>query len=96
MTAYPVLTTTTFVPLVGAVLLLVIGSDRLARYIALAITAATLAVSTPLYWHFDKTSGALQFVESAAWIPSLNISYGMGVDGISLVGRQKPMTHCSQ
>jgi NADH-quinone oxidoreductase subunit M len=84
MTAYPVLTTTTFLPLVGAVLLLVVGSNRLARYIALATTVATLAVSTPLYWHFDKTSGALQFVESAVWIPSLNIRYGMGVDGISL------------
>jgi NADH-quinone oxidoreductase subunit M len=85
MTAYPVLTTTTFLPLAGAVLLLVVGSNRLARYIALAITMSTLAVSTPLYWHFDKTSGALQFVESAVWIPSLNIRYGMGVDGISLL-----------
>jgi NADH-quinone oxidoreductase subunit M len=84
MTAYPVLTTTTFLPLAGAVLLLVIGSERLARWIALATTVATLAASIPLYLGFDKTSGALQFVESAVWIPSLNIPYGMGVDGISL------------
>ena len=49
MTTFPVLTTTTFLPLTGAVLLLVVGSDRLARYIALAITVATLAISTPLY-----------------------------------------------
>src|SRR5207247_2012743 len=60
------------------------GSERLARWIALATTLATLAVSAPLYWNFDKASGALQFVESADWIPSLNITYGMGVDGISL------------
>jgi len=84
MTAYPVLTATTFLPLVGAVLLLSFGSERLARWIALTTTVATLAVSTPLYWNFDKSSNALQFVESAAWIPSLNISYSMGVDGISL------------
>ena len=84
MTAYPVLTTTTFLPLVGAALILLIGSERLARWIALATTLATLAVSSPLYRHFDKASSELQFVESADWISSWNIAYGMGVDGISL------------
>ena len=84
MTAYPVLTVTTFLPLVGAALILLLGRDRLARWIALATTLATLAVSAPLYLHFDKASSALQFVESRDWIPSWNIAYGMGVDGISL------------
>src|SRR2546427_8035884 len=84
MTAYPVLTTTTFLPLVGGALILLFGSERLARWIALATTLATLAVSAALYWYFDKASSNLQFVESADWIPSLNIAYGMGVDGISL------------
>jgi len=84
MTAYPVLTVTTFLPLVGAALILLSRSDRAARWIALGTTLATVAVSAPLYGHFDKASGALQFVESAAWIPSWNIAYGMGVDGISL------------
>ena len=84
MTAYPVLTTTTFLPLVGAALILLLGRERQARWIALATTLATLAVSAPLYWSFDKTSGSLQFVESADWIPKWNINYGMGVDGISL------------
>ncbi len=84
MTAYPVLTVTTFLPLVGAAALLLVGGERLARWIALATTLATLAVSAPLYWHFDKTSSALQFVESAEWIPGWNINYSMGVDGISV------------
>ncbi len=84
MIAYPVLTVTTFLPLVGAALILLIGSERLARWIALATTLGTLAVSAPLYWHFDKGSSALQFVESRDWIPSWNIAYSMGVDGISL------------
>jgi NADH-quinone oxidoreductase subunit M len=81
---YPVLTATTFLPLAGAAIILLSGSERLARWIALATTLATLAVSAPIYWYFDKASGALQFVESAAWIRSLNIAYGVGVDGISL------------
>ena len=83
MTGYH-LTATTFLPLVGAVVILLVGSERLARWIALATTVATLAVSAPLYRSFDKASSALQFVESRDWIPSWNIAYGMGVDGISL------------
>ena len=84
MSVYPILTTPTFLPLVGAVLILLLGSGKLARWIALATTLATFAVSLPLCLQFDKTSTALQFVESADWIPSMNIAYGMGVDGISL------------
>jgi NADH-quinone oxidoreductase subunit M len=81
---YPVLTITTFLPLLGAALILLVRSDRAARWIALGTTLATLVVSVPLYWSFDKSSSALQFVESAVWIPAYNITYGMGVDGISL------------
>ena len=83
MTGYH-LTATTFLPLVGAVVILLVGCERLARWIALAATVATLAVSVPLYRDFDKASSALQFVESRDWIPSWNIAYSMGVDGISL------------
>jgi NADH-quinone oxidoreductase subunit M len=83
MIAYPILTASTFVPLAGAALIL-FCRERLARWIALATTLATLAVSAPLYWRFEKSSGALQFVESAQWIPSWNTAYSMGVDGISL------------
>ena len=84
MIGYPVLTTTAFLPIVGAALILLFASDRVARWIALGTTLGTFAASMPLYLGFDKASNALQFVESADWIPSLNITYGMGVDGISL------------
>jgi NADH-quinone oxidoreductase subunit M len=89
MTAYP-LSVTTFLPLAGAAVILLLGSERLARWIALVTTFATLAVSVPLYWNFIKTSSKLQFVESAEWISTMvpgqasAIAYGMGVDGISL------------
>jgi len=84
MTAYPILTATTFLPLVGAGLIFLFAGRRPARWIALATTLATLAVSSRLYSSFDKSSTALQFVESTPWIPSLDITYSMGVDGISL------------
>ena len=80
---YPVLTVTTFLPLAGAAAIILLG-DRLARWIALATTLAVVAVSAPLYAQFDKTSSALQFVETVLWIRSWNVVYGMGVDGISL------------
>jgi NADH-quinone oxidoreductase subunit M len=83
MIAYPVLTTTTFLPLAGAALVLVFASARLARWIALVTTLATLAVSAPLYRYFDKASSSLQFIESVVWIPSLKITYSMGIDGLS-------------
>jgi NADH-quinone oxidoreductase subunit M len=84
VTTYPVLTVTTFLPLAGAAAI-IFCREKLARWIALATTLATLAVSAPLYLHFDKTSSALQFVEAVPWIQSLNVGYGMGVDGISLL-----------
>jgi NADH-quinone oxidoreductase subunit M len=80
---YPILTLTTFLPLAGAAVVLLLD-ERRARWLALATTLATLFVSAPLYLDFDKRSSALQFVESVPWIPSWNIVYGMGVDGISL------------
>lgn len=83
MTTYPILTATTFLPFLGAAAIL-LCRERLARWIALATTLITLAVSVPLYLGFDKNSSALQFVESVPWIRSWNIVYTMGVDGISL------------
>jgi len=84
MTDYPVLTVTTFLPVVGAVLVFLLRSERLARWITLVTMLATLIVAAPLYSRFDKSSSALQFVESADWIPNWGVSYSMGVDGISL------------
>ncbi len=83
MTTYPILTAVTFLPLAGAAAIFLF-SERLARWIALATTLTTLGISVPLYLRFDRTSSALQFVESVPWIPSWNVVYGMGVDGNSL------------
>jgi NADH-quinone oxidoreductase subunit M len=83
VTTFPVLTAATFLPLVGAALVFVCGV-RLARWVALFTSLATLLVASALYSGFDRASGALQFTETARWIPSWNVAYGMGVDGLSL------------
>ena len=64
MTDSPFLSVTTFLPLAGVAAITLFGSDRLARWIALGTTLATLAAAAPLYVDFDNTSGALQFVET--------------------------------
>jgi NADH-quinone oxidoreductase subunit M len=69
VTRFPVLTVATFLPLVGAAAIFLCG-ERLARWVALMTSLATLAVSSALYSGFDRTSGALQFTETARWIPS--------------------------
>ena len=86
LTDYPILSLATFLPACGAVLLLLIGSNRLARWFAFATTLATMCVLAPLYLYFEKGPNAepLQFVDSAVWIPTWNITYRLGVDGISL------------
>ena len=83
MTAFPILAATAFLPLAGAVAILLFP-ERFARWLALLTTLTTLGVSVPLYLRFDKTSSALQFVDSALWIPSWNVAFSLGVDGISL------------
>ncbi|HRC25915.1 MAG TPA: NADH-quinone oxidoreductase subunit M [Alphaproteobacteria bacterium] len=89
MTDFPLLSLLTFLPLVGAVLILVVrGEDgrvaRHARLIALYTSVLTFGLSLLLFQGFDAASGAFQFVENAPWIPTLGINYHMGVDGISV------------
>jgi NADH-quinone oxidoreductase subunit M len=89
MTSWPILSLTAFLPLLGAVLIIVMArgetpeGTRNARWIALWTTLVTFAVSLILVWRFDPASPEFQFVEKGRWIAG-TISYHMGVDGISL------------
>ncbi|MDH5783978.1 MAG: NADH-quinone oxidoreductase subunit M [Chromatiales bacterium] len=58
---------------------------RLARWVALGAALLDLALAVAMVVAFDSSVGEFQFVESAVWIPTLNIHYQMGVDGISLL-----------
>mgnify|MGYP003497970559 FL=1 len=81
--SFPWLTALIFLPLIGAAAVFVV-KDASVRLTALSVTVADLLISLPLWWLFDATSGEMQFLESAAWIPSLSINYRLGLDGISL------------
>src|SRR5215510_14236052 len=82
-----ILTAVTFLPTLGAILVVLIPrrQETLAKLVALAVTVVTFAVSLPLYTRFNGASAAYQFTEHRAWMPSLGVSYHLGVDGISLL-----------
>ncbi len=87
MTAdWPILSVTIWLPIIGGLLVLFSG-DRapgVSRWMALCFALLTLALSIPLYTGFDSGTAQMQFVENLPWIPSFNIHYHLGVDGISM------------
>ena len=75
-----------WLPIVGGLVVLALGEARVAlgRWVALATSLVALALSVPLYQGFDTSTASFQFVEQLPWIPALNATYHLGVDGISL------------
>jgi NADH-quinone oxidoreductase subunit M len=90
MQDFPILSILTFLPLAGALLILVLRDEpeivaRNARYVALWTSLITFVLSILLWTHFDRATADFQFVEKIDWIPDYGISYHMGVDGISVM-----------
>ncbi|RZO31913.1 MAG: NADH-quinone oxidoreductase subunit M [SAR116 cluster bacterium] len=86
---WPILTIVTFLPLFGALFLLMIrGEDEVvaqnARHVSLWVTGFTFLVSLTLLIGFDPQIPGYQFEETAEWLPGTGIGYHMGVDGISM------------
>ncbi|MCA9934970.1 MAG: NADH-quinone oxidoreductase subunit M [Ardenticatenaceae bacterium] len=84
------LTLVTFFPVLGAIILLSLKaikkeSDLLVKQLAVGFSAVTFVLSLGLLFQFDKSLGGLQLVDKADWIPSWNISYYLGIDGLSIL-----------
>jgi NADH-quinone oxidoreductase subunit M len=89
MTDWPILSTVTFLPLVGvALLLLTRGDTSLGRRnilnVSLLTTVFTFVVSLFIWINFDNSNTGFQMVEKHAWLGT-GISYHVGVDGISML-----------
>ncbi|NWH08964.1 MAG: NADH-quinone oxidoreductase subunit M [Alphaproteobacteria bacterium] len=89
METVPLLSLITFLPLIGALLIVAIRADgpegeRNVKQVALYTTIVTLGLSLSLWWTFDPANPGFQFEESAEWLGG-NIKYRMGVDGISML-----------
>jgi NADH-quinone oxidoreductase subunit M len=83
---WPILSLLVWLPIAAGVLLLLLGDRNafIGRWIAVAATMATFAVSVVLWREFDATTAAMQFVEQQPWIGAFNAWYALGVDGISM------------
>ena len=86
MSSWPLLSLLVWLPIVGALPVLLAGARRAraARWIALLVSLATFAVSLLMLRGFNADSAAMQFTESHVWIAALNAHYALGVDGISV------------
>ncbi len=86
-TGHPVLSTIIFLPFIGAALMLLIPrkQESLIKWLALIASLMTFVLSLPLFTNFDKTTHLMQFVERYEWIPSWNITFYLGIDGISVL-----------
>src|SRR5678815_1664665 len=81
-----ILTLVTFLPTLGALLLLFFNRSNVKaiRGFALAITVLTFVLSLHLIAYFRSGTSDFQYVINVPWIPSIGIDYHMGVDGISI------------
>ncbi len=89
MTNWPILSTVTFLPLLGALLLLLIRGDEASTrrniyWLSLWTTLITFLVSLLIWRDFDNANTGFQFVERTNWLGG-TIGYSMGVDGISML-----------
>ncbi len=81
----PLLSLMLVLPAAGAALIWLAPSATWARAIALAAMLGVLAIALLVLALFDSADPGFQLVERHAWIPTLNIHYRIGVDGISIL-----------
>ncbi|HVI79093.1 MAG TPA: NADH-quinone oxidoreductase subunit M, partial [Candidatus Acidoferrum sp.] len=80
-----ILTLVTFVPLAGALLLIMFPRrDRDIRIFSLVVSLLAFVVSLHLPVHFHRVQPGFQYEIDKTWVSSPNIHYHMGIDGISL------------
>ena len=73
------------VPFVGIAVLAFVPSELWVRRIALGCTLLAFGLFLILWSGFDPKEQGMQFVERMQWMPTFNIQYAVGVDGISIL-----------
>jgi len=82
---YPILSTLVLLPLLGGLVTLFLRGEKMLKSWGLVVTMATAVLSLPLYTAFDRGTALYQFAEVSYWFPFLDLSYVVGVDGISVL-----------
>ena len=75
------------VPIIGSVLILFINKEKaqLIKNVGLVVSLIAFIISLIIYFDFNDQSGEFQFVHKFNWITDLNISYHVGIDGLSML-----------
>ncbi len=86
MSTLPILSLTIWLPIIGGIAVLGSGDKApdVSRWTSLVFAVLTFLVSLLLWMGFDTSTAAMQFTETARWIPGFNVQYRLGIDGISL------------
>ncbi len=81
-----ILTLILLIPLLGSVLILFIpgSNEKGIKNLAVIASLFPLLFSILVWIGYDRATGGYQFVENYSWIPSLNIQYHLGIDGLSI------------
>ncbi|MYA94837.1 MAG: NADH-quinone oxidoreductase subunit M [Nitrospinae bacterium] len=88
MSNMPLLTLITFLPAAGAVIIMLFMKKEQTKAIkgfATAVAVLDFLISLPLWFQFDQSEAGFQFVEKVSWIPTIGVSYFVGIDGISVL-----------
>ncbi len=82
----PLLSLLTFLPLTGALFLMLVKTtaERNAKAVALWVACLNALLAIALLIHFDTANADFQFVEKRMWIENMRCFYHLGVDGLSV------------
>ena len=86
---FPILSAIIFIPLIGALFILVIKGEQKtvennSKYVAIFSSLANFFISTFLWYSFDTSTSEFQFVEEKNWMQDF-INFKLGIDGISIL-----------
>jgi NADH-quinone oxidoreductase subunit M len=75
------------IPILGSIIILFINKEKfqLIKNVGLAVSLVAFVISLFIYFGFDNQSSDFQFVNKFNWISGLNISYHVGIDGLSML-----------
>jgi len=86
---FPILSAIIFIPLIGALFILVItGEQKIveknSKYVAIFSSLVNFFLSIFLWYSFDTSTSDFQFVEKKNWMEGF-INFQLGIDGISIL-----------
>jgi len=86
---FPILSAIIFIPLIGALFILVTKEEQKAvvknsKYVAIFSSLTNFFLSIFLWYSFDTSTSEFQFVEEKNWMQDF-INFKLGIDGISIL-----------